>query len=78
VVSFSLLDDAGQRRCPFDLQAIVSLQSAAGRDASDNPFELGAMNLYTVQAAEDDLSADIETFQEPVVTLTVRSRRRDS
>jgi hypothetical protein len=75
VVSLSLLDDAGQRHCPFSLQAIVSLKSASGHADPESPFELGAMNLYTVQASGDDLSADIETFQEPVVTLTVRSQR---
>jgi hypothetical protein len=75
VVSLSLLNDAGQRHCPFDLQAIVSLQPASGESDPENPFELGAMNLYTVQAAGDDLSTDIETFQEPVVTLTVRSQK---
>jgi hypothetical protein len=76
VVSLSLLDDAERRHCPFDLQAIVSLQFASGQPDPENPFELGAMNLYTVQAASDDLSTDIEAFQEPVVTLTVRSGRR--
>lgn len=75
VVSLSLLNDAGQRHCPFDLQAIVSLQSASDETDPEHPFELGAMNLYTVQAAGDDLSTDIETFQEPVVTLTVRSQQ---
>ncbi len=75
VVSLSLFDDARQRHCPFDLQAIVSLQSVPGQADPENPFELGAMNLYTVQGAGDDLATDIERFQEPVVTLTVRSGR---
>lgn len=75
VVSLSLLADARQRRCPFDLQAIVSLQSASGEADPGNPFELGAMNLCTVQAADDDLSMHIETFHEPVLTLTIRPRR---
>ena len=75
VVSLSLLSDAGQRRCPFDLQAIVSLQSAPGDTDPNNPFELGALNLYSVQQAADDLSTGIEDFEEPVVTLTVRCPR---
>ena len=74
-VSLTLLSDAGQRRCPFDLQAIVSLQSAPGRDDPDNPFGIGAMNLYSVQDAGDDLATGIEGFEEPVATLTLRSPR---
>ncbi len=74
VVSLLLLDDARRRHCPFDLQAIVSLQSVSGQTGPENPFELGAMNLHSVQADGDDLSTHIETFQEPVVTLTLRSQ----
>jgi len=73
VIALSLLSDAGERRCPFDLQAIVSLQSAAGHADAENPFELGAMNLYSVQEADDDLTTGIEQFAEPVATLTLRS-----
>ena len=73
VVALTLLRDARQRRCRFDLQAIISLQSAPGHADPENPFELGAMNLHSVQSAADDLSSDTETFQEPVATLTLRS-----
>jgi hypothetical protein len=75
VVSLSLLSDAGERRCPFDVQAIVSLQSAPGHADPKNPFELGAMNLYSLQSSSDDLAASIDAFEEPVVTLTVRSQQ---
>jgi hypothetical protein len=55
--------------------AIVSLQSAPGHARPDNLFELGAMNLYSVQKASDDLATSIERFEEPVVTLTVRPQQ---
>jgi hypothetical protein len=73
LVALALMGDARERRCSVDLQAIVSLQSAPGHADPENPFELGAMNLHSVQNAGDDLASNIEKFQEPVATLTLRS-----
>jgi hypothetical protein len=76
VTGLSLLSDAGARHCSLDLQLIVSLQSGPGDIDSENPFELGALNLYSVQATDDDLALKIEQFAEPVATLTRRFEKR--
>lgn len=73
VAALSLLGDAAERRCRFDLQAIVSLQSAVGQPDSENPFALGALNLHSVQRPDDDLATDVERFQEPAATLTLKA-----
>jgi hypothetical protein len=70
VTALALMGDARARHCRLDLQADVGLR--AGTRAADHPT--GAVHLYSLQAAGDDLSPGIDEVEHPLVTITLRAR----
>jgi hypothetical protein len=74
LVALSLLNDASERRCPFDLQVDLNLQSVEGKADPEIDYSVGALHVYSLQEAGDDLSLAIEKFEQPTATLTKRPR----
>jgi hypothetical protein len=57
------------------VQAILSLQSAATDVDPEIDFATGALHFYAIRSPSDDLSATIDNFAQPCLTLTEWQQR---
>jgi hypothetical protein len=74
VLGLTLLTDARRVTRGGAIQASIGLQSAGGSQNPDIDYAVGALHVYGIRRPEDDLGRQIESFEQPVLTLTTAAQ----